>query len=82
MFTPFVVENKKRIAVCLDTCHIHEAGYDISNPDKILDEFDQIIGLEYLKVIHLNDSKNERGARKDRHENIGYGKIGFDVLAS
>lgn len=77
-----LVENKKRIAVCLDTCHIHEAGYDISNPDKILDEFDQIIGLEYLKVIHLNDSKNERGARKDRHENIGYGKIGFDVLAS
>lgn len=74
------IKNKKRIGVCLDTCHIHEAGYDVSKVDNILNEFDKKIGLKYLKVIHLNDSKNERGARKDRHENIGYGKIGFKTL--
>ncbi|WP_412032035.1 deoxyribonuclease IV [Malacoplasma muris] len=75
-----LVQDKSRIGVCLDTCHIHEAGYDISNVDCILDEFDKIIGLNKLLVIHLNDSKNERGAHKDRHENIGLGKIGFDTL--
>ena len=74
------VENKKRIGVCLDTCHIHDAGYDLGNIDGVLDEFDKIIGLDYLKCIHVNDSKNERGAHKDRHENIGYGYIGFDKL--
>ena len=74
------VENKKCISVCLDTCHIHDAGYDLSDFDKILDDFDQIIGLEYLSVIHINDSKNEMGAKKDRHENIGHGYIGFDQL--
>ena len=74
------VKDKERIGVCLDTCHIHEAGYDVSKIDDILNEFDQKIGLKYLKVIHLNDSKNESGARKDRHENIGYGKIGFKTL--
>ncbi len=74
------VENKDCISVCLDTCHIHDAGYDLSNFDAILDEFDRIIGLQYLSVVHVNDSKNIRGAAKDRHENIGYGEIGFDIL--
>lgn len=74
------VENKDCVSVCLDTCHIHDAGYDLSDFDAVLDEFDRIIGLDRLSVVHVNDSKNARGARKDRHENIGYGQIGFDVL--
>ena len=69
-----------RLGVCLDTCHINDAGYDVSNIDEVLSKFDSIIGLDRLKVIHLNDSKNLRGARKDRHENIGFGTIGFDNL--
>ena len=76
------VDNKKCIGVCMDTCHIHDAGYDLSDIDGVLDEFDRVIGLSYLKVVHINDSKNERGARKDRHENIGFGYIGFDNLIS
>ena len=68
--------------VCLDTCHISDAGYDVSDFDSVLDEFDHIIGLDHLHVIHLNDSKNVRGVRKDRHENIGKGTIGFDALYS
>ena len=76
------VDNKKCIGVCMDTCHIHDAGYDLSDIDGVLDEFDRVIGLSYLKVVHINDSKNERGARKDRHENIGFGYIGFDKLIS
>ncbi len=75
------VHNKDRIGVCLDTCHINDAGYDIvNNYDEVINEFDRIIGLKYLKVIHLNDSKNIRGSHKDRHENIGFGNIGFDTL--
>lgn len=75
------VHNKNRIGVCLDTCHINDAGYDIVNDyEGVIDEFDRIIGLEYLKVIHLNDSKNPVGSHKDRHENIGFGTIGFDTL--
>jgi len=74
------VELSDKVGVCLDTCHISDAGYDLSDFDKILDEFDSIIGLEKLKVIHLNDSKNPIGASKDRHENIGIGHIGFDNL--
>ncbi len=74
------IENKSRIGVCLDTCHINDAGYDLNDGDRVLDEFDKIIGLNYLKVIHLNDSKNIRGARKDRHANLGKGTIGFDNL--
>ena len=74
------IEYKDRIGVCMDTCHLNDSGYDISNFDNILDEFDKVIGLNYLKCIHINDSKNERGAHKDRHENIGYGNIGFDNL--
>ncbi len=74
------VENKDRIGVCLDTCHLNDAGYDISEFDKYLDEFDEKIGLSYIHCIHINDSKNVLGAHKDRHENIGYGTIGFDNL--
>ncbi len=79
----YIIEHAKygnHIKVCLDTCHIHDAGYDVSNFDYILDEFDRIIGLDKLACIHLNDSKNINGARKDRHANIGDGEIGFDSL--
>ncbi len=68
------------LGVCLDTCHIHDAGMDLNDFDAILDSFDQMIGLDRLKVVHVNDSKNVRGARKDRHENIGFGEIGFAAL--
>ncbi len=71
----------ERLGVCLDTCHIHDAGYNVHDFDDVLDEFDRIIGLDRLKVLHINDSKNAQGARKDRHENIGKGEIGFDTLA-
>ena len=74
------VNNKDRIGVCLDTCHLNDAGYDIKDFDKYLDEFDKEIGLSYIKCIHINDSKNPLGSHKDRHENIGYGTIGFDNL--
>ena len=74
------VKNKDKIAVCLDTCHINDAGYDLSNFDEILEQFDNIIGLNRLKVVHINDSKNVINSHKDRHENIGYGTIGFDNL--
>ena len=74
------IEKQELIGVCIDTCHLNDSGYDISNFDNVLDEFDKIIGLNYLKCIHINDSKNVRGARKDRHENIGYGTIGFENL--
>lgn len=72
---------KDRLGVCLDTCHINDAGYDLNNVDEVLTKFDEIIGLDRLLVIHINDSKNIRGAHKDRHENIGYGTIGFDILS-
>ncbi len=76
-----LVHNKNRIGVCLDTCHINDAGYDIVNDyEGVINEFDKVIGLNYLKVIHLNDSKNPIGSHKDRHENIGFGTIGFDTL--
>ena len=72
---------KEKIGVCLDTCHINDAGYDIvNNLDGVIDEFDRIIGLEKLKAIHLNDSLNELGAHKDRHAKIGEGKIGVEAL--
>lgn len=69
-----------KLAVCLDTCHIHDAGYDLNQFDEILNEFDRVIGLDRLKVVHINDSKNSSGARKDRHANLGEGYIGFEVL--
>lgn len=74
------VELKDKIGVCMDTCHLNDAGYNVKDFDKLLEEFDDKIGLKYLKVIHINDSKNEMGAHKDRHENIGFGYIGFDTL--
>ena len=70
----------ERLGVCLDTCHVHDAGYNVNDPDELLAEFDRIIGLDRLLVVHLNDSKNIRGAHKDRHENLGYGEIGFEAL--
>ncbi|MFD1455774.1 deoxyribonuclease IV [Levilactobacillus lanxiensis] len=70
-----------RLSVCFDTCHTSDAGYDIAGDfNGVLDEFDHVIGLDKLKVIHLNDSKNPQGSHKDRHTNIGYGTLGFDVL--
>lgn len=72
----------ERLGVCLDTCHVHDAGYDVNDADELLAEFDRIIGLDRLLVVHLNDSKNIRGAHKDRHENLGYGEIGFDALCA
>lgn len=74
------LKQRERYGVCLDTCHINDAGYDVNDFDQILDEFDHVIGLNRLHVIHLNDSKNERGSHKDRHANIGTGTIGFDAL--
>ena len=70
------VEQSARVGVCLDTCHVHDGGYDISNDVYgVLEEFDRIIGLDRLKAIHLNDSKNVIGAHKDRHEKIGEGNL-------
>lgn len=74
------VHKADRVGVCLDTCHINDNGYELDDFDKILDEFDKILGLEKLLVIHVNDSKNPLCSHKDRHENIGYGTIGFDKL--
>lgn len=74
------VKNKNRIGVVIDTCHIWDGGYDLNNLDQVLDEFDQIIGLNYLKGLHINDSKNQLGSGKDRHENIGKGHIGLEIL--
>jgi len=72
----------EKLGVCLDTCHIHDGGYDIVNDlDGVLEEFDRVIGLDRLRAIHLNDSLNERGAKKDRHAKIGEGKIGLDAMA-
>ena len=72
---------KEKIGVCLDTCHINDAGYDIvNNLDGVIEKFDRIIGLDKLKAIHLNDSLNELGAHKDRHAKIGEGKIGIEAL--
>lgn len=75
-----VVHNDK-LRVCFDTCHTHDAGYDVVNDfDGVMEEFDRILGKDQIAVFHINDSKNVRGAHKDRHENIGKGEIGFDAL--
>jgi deoxyribonuclease-4 len=75
------VTHNQHLSICFDTCHTHDAGYDIvNNFDGVLEEFDSIIGLDRLKVLHINDSKNPQGASKDRHENIGFGHIGFEAL--
>lgn len=73
---------KDKIGVCIDTCHINDAGYDINKFDDYLEEFDKKIGINKIKCLHINDSKNELGTHKDRHENIGLGTIGFDALLS
>ena len=73
---------KDKLGVCLDTCHVYDAGYDIvNNLDGVLEEFDRIIGLDRLKAIHLNDSMNSIGSHKDRHAKIGEGTIGLDAIA-
>ncbi len=75
------VEKKEKLGVCLDTCHVHDAGYDICNElDEVIQQFDEIIGLERLKAIHLNDSLNIKGAKKDRHAKIGEGEIGLEAI--
>ena len=75
------VELRDRMGVCLDTCHIWDGGYDIENDlDGVLTEFDRIIGLKKLKAVHINDSKNPLGARKDRHEKIGEGTLGTEAI--
>ena len=74
------VKYNDKLMVCLDTCHLSDAGYDMSLFDKFLDDFDKLIGIDKIGCVHINDSKNPIGAHKDRHENIGYGYIGFDTL--
>ncbi len=79
----YMIDNvnlKDKIAVCLDTCHLNDAGYNMSNFDLYLDEFDELIGLDKIKCIHINDSKNDIDTHKDRHANLGYGTIGFDNM--
>lgn len=74
------VNKKELVGVCLDTCHLNDSGVDISKFNEYIDEFDKTIGIDKIGVIHVNDSKNELGSHKDRHENIGFGTIGFDNL--
>ncbi|WP_096201287.1 deoxyribonuclease IV [Bacillus sp. FJAT-45350] len=77
------VTHNEKLSVCFDTCHTHDAGYDIVNDfDGVLDQFDKIVGIDRIKVLHINDSKNVCGAAKDRHENIGFGHIGFEALTT
>ena len=78
-----LVEDKSRIGVCLDTCHTFAAGYDLRTPDtyeKTMKEFEQVVGLQYLKGIHLNDSKVELGSHKDRHHSLGKGLLGWETF--
>ncbi|PKH08367.1 deoxyribonuclease IV [Planomicrobium sp. MB-3u-38] len=75
------VTNNERLSVCFDTCHTHDAGYNIKEDfNGVLEQFDRTVGIKRLQVLHINDSKNVRGAAKDRHENIGFGEIGFEAL--
>ena len=74
-------EHREKLGVCLDTCHVNDAGYDIVHDlDGVLTQFDKVIGLERLKAVHVNDSKNPLGAHKDRHEKIGEGTLGVDAI--
>lgn len=76
------VKHNERLSVCFDTCHTHDAGYDVKNDfESVIETFNRIIGIERISVFHINDSKNVRGASKDRHENIGLGEIGFEALS-
>ena len=75
------VHHNERLSVCFDTCHTNDAGYNVKEDfDGVINEFDKIVGIDRIKVLHVNDSKNPIGAYKDRHENIGFGHIGFDAL--
>ena len=75
------VTYNEHLSVTFDTCHVHDAGYDIKNDlSGVLTQFDKTVGLDRIKVLHINDSKNPVGAHKDRHENFGFGEIGFDAL--
>ncbi len=74
------VKDSHRLGVCFDTCHVNDEGVDVKDVDKTIETFDKIIGLNRLLCIHINDSKNPLGSHKDRHENIGYGEIGFDAI--
>ena len=74
------VKDNERLGVCLDTCHLNDAGYKMDEFDQVLAEFDQVIGIDKIGCIHINDSKNPIGAHKDRHENIGFGTIPFEHL--
>lgn len=75
------VHHNDKLRICFDTCHVHDSGYDIINDfDGVMDQFDKILGKDQIAVFHINDSKNPRGAGKDRHENIGFGHIGFDAI--
>ena len=74
------IKDKEHIGICLDTCHLNDSGIDINNFDKYLDEFDKLIGIDKIGCIHINDSKNPINSHKDRHENIGFGTIGFENL--
>jgi len=77
------IEHKDKIGVCLDTCHIFDGSYDIvNNLEQVLEEFNTLIGLENLRAIHINDSKNSFGSKKDRHEKIGEGSLGLETFAS
>ena len=76
------VNLKEKVGVCIDTCHLNDSGVDIAKINEYLDEFDKVIGIEKIKCVHLNDSKNTLGTHKDRHENIGFGTIGFDALVN
>ena len=76
------IKHPERVGVCFDTCHVNDEGVDISKVDETIEYFDRVIGLDKLLCIHINDSKNPLGSHKDRHENIGYGEIGFDTLCA
>ena len=79
----YIIDNiveKDKIGVCIDTCHLNDAGYNICEFDKFLDEFDKVIGINYIKCVHVNDSKNDINTHKDRHANIGFGTLGFDTI--
>jgi len=76
-----LIEDKSRISVCFDTCHTSDAGYPIKTDfEGVIKHFDEVVGKKYISVFHINDSKNPQGAAKDRHENIGFGEIGYDAL--
>lgn len=76
-----LIEDQDRVSVCFDTCHTHDAGYEVKdNFDAVMKKFDEVVGKDKISVFHVNDSKNEKGAAKDRHENFGFGYLGFDAL--